>query len=98
MSEKTRRKPQWYLHFWIAEPEVCGGNVIQVELEAADACCAWSSAGRTGLIRWRDGDSSEEPWQRLYPSLEELCRPRQVCTDNGALAEGRRLGADDGGR
>jgi hypothetical protein len=97
MSEKTRRKPHLYLHFWIAEPEVYGRNVIQVELEAADACCEWSSAGRSGFIRWREGDSSEELRQRLYRSVGELCRPRQVWTDNSAAAGSRRRGVGDVG-
>jgi hypothetical protein len=97
MSEKTSRKPQLYLRFWIAEPEMCGRNVIQVELEAADACCEWSSAGGGGFIRWREGESSDELLQRLYRSVEELCRPRQVWTDHSA-AVSRRRGVGHGGR
>jgi hypothetical protein len=98
MSEKTPRKAQLYLHCWIAEPEVYGRNVIHVELEAADAYCAWRSAGGSGFIRWREGDSSEELRQRLYRKLGELCRPRQVWTDNSVSAESRRREVSDAGR
>jgi hypothetical protein len=96
MSEKTSRKPQLYVHFWIAEPEVYGRNVIYVELEAANACCESSWASGSGFIRWREGDSIEELWQRLYRKLGELCRPRQVWTDHSAAASRRRGGGDVG--
>ena len=98
MSEKTRRNPQLYLHFWMTEPEVYRRSVIQVEVEAAEPCCERSTAGGGGFIRWREVDSSKELWRKLYQRLDGLCRPRQVWTDNIASAERRRRGVGHGGR